>query len=90
MIVENIVNALFSLLQTLFSFINLPAMPEIISNAFQTFLNIAEYGSSIMNFALPGSVIRPAFSVFAVIFAVDHGYPVIMWVLRKIPMLGIE
>lgn len=44
----------------------------------------------ILNFFVPFDVIRPAIDVFLAVWAVEHGYQLVLWVLRKVPILGIK
>lgn len=43
-----------------------------------------------MNFFVPFDVIRPAIDVFLAVWAVEHAYQLVLWVLRKVPLLGIK
>lgn len=90
MLIENVVNAFWSLLTTLLNWIQIPQLPESISGAFDQFFSILNSATSFAGFVLPGSILTPVLVVFLVLYALDHGYPVVMWVLRKIPFVGIE
>ena len=39
---------------------------------------------------VPFDVIRPAIDVFLAVWAVEHAYQLVLWVLRKVPILGIK
>lgn len=41
-------------------------------------------------FLRPFDVIRPAIDVFLAVWAVEHAYQLVLWVLRKVPILGIK
>lgn len=47
-------------------------------------------GTGILNFFIPFEVIRPAIDVFLAVWAVEHVYQLVLWVLRKVPLLGIK
>lgn len=47
-------------------------------------------GTGILNFFVPFDVIRPAIDVFLAVWAVEHVYQLVLWVLRKVPILGIK
>lgn len=47
-------------------------------------------GTGILNFFVPFDVIRPAIDVFLAVWAVEHAYQLVLWVLRKVPLLGIK
>lgn len=41
-------------------------------------------------FFVPQVVVQGALDLVILVWTVVHGYKLVMWVLRKIPMLGIE
>jgi hypothetical protein len=47
-------------------------------------------GTGILNFFVPFDVIRPAIDVFLAVWAVEHAYQLVLWVLRKVPIIGIK
>ena len=49
-----------------------------------------QVGTGILNFFVPFDVIRPAIDVFLAVWAVEHAYQLVLWVLRKVPLLGIK
>lgn len=78
------------ILSPIINLINFPAVPpELVQIVDQVFVHLKS-GMSIINFFCPLSVIKPALVVFLAIFAAYHVYLIVMFVLRKIPFLGIE
>lgn len=47
-------------------------------------------GTGILNFFIPFDLIRPAIDVFLAVWAIEHAYQLVLWVLRKVPILGIK
>lgn len=56
----------------------------------EQFKYVVQAGTGILNFFVPFDVIRPAIDVFLAVWAVEHAYQLVLWVLRKVPILGIK
>lgn len=89
-----IINVLLDLIYGVFSLltapIDIPGMPEEVSQVIGTMLEYVSMGISFMgNFVnMPYLLV-----LFGIIVAVDVGmllYKLVMWVIRKIPMLGVS
>ena len=89
MIIEGLLNAIYNLLNGILSSLNIPGMPPEMETAFSEFFVYLGYAKNLIGLVLPINL-TPYFVVFFAIFGFEHLYPVIMWILRKIPMLGIE
>lgn len=91
MIIESLLNAIFSLFDTVFSVINIPSMPDGMPEQITNFLaDLLSYASSLISLFIPWSQVRVFFPILIVILASEEIYKLVMWVLRKIPMLGIS
>lgn len=90
MIIELIKKLLTFVTDTIFSVIDLPAVPPGLVNAVNTMFGYMRQGMGIINFFCPLEAISPAIDLFIAVWAIIHVYDIVMWVLRKIPMLGIE
>lgn len=90
MIVESLIDALCSLLLSLFSVINIPEMPESVTGAVGTAVEYLATGYGILDNFIEMSVVGPLITAFLVIDAVYHVYIFVMWIVRKIPFLGIK
>lgn len=91
MIIESLLNAIFSVFDSMLSGINIPGLPDgmyeqIVSFFSETF----ERASCLIGLILPWSYVRTFFPILIVILASEEIYKLVMWVLRKIPMLGIS
>ena len=90
MIVEALMQVVYTLFSLLTIAINIPSLPD----------GMEEFLQWTMYYAGTGGQIFAAYtdfgylvSLFVVVLAVDSGlliYKFIMWVIKKIPMLGIE
>ena len=77
------------------SFLNfldvLPAMPDSVVSALDLFFtNIFEYGWTGACFFLPMDYVLVLFPLVLIVSNFEHVYHLVMWVLRKIPFVGIE
>lgn len=90
MIVEALMNLLLSVFRLLTSPINIPSMPEAVSGYLTDFLGYIQTGLQILAVFTP---LEYLLVLFGIIIAIDVGlavYHFVMWVLKKIPMLGIS
>ena len=90
MIVESLIDALCSLLLSLFSVINIPEMPESVTSAVATATEYLATGYGILDNFVEMSVVGPLITAFLVIDVAYHVYIFVMWIVRKIPFLGIK
>lgn len=90
MIVETIIDALVSLLLKALSVINIPDMPESISGAVTSMSEYLATGYGILDNFLDMSVVSALLIAFLVIDGAYHVYLFVMWILRKIPMIGVS
>lgn len=90
MIVNLIKKLLTFVTDTIFSVIDFPVVPDGLVNAVDTLFMYMEQGMGIVNFFCPLDAISPAIDLFVAVWAIINVYDIVMWVLRKIPMLGIE
>ena len=83
MIVESLLNAIYTVLNAVFSVINIPGMPDGMSDTLG-------YAGSLVSLFVPWSQVKVFFPILIVILASEEIYKLVMWVLKKIPMLGIS
>jgi len=89
-IIETILNAFKTLLKTLFSWINIPSAGEEFNNAMAYFSDMLEVGKSLIDLFIPWNLVRFGLPLLIVVVNFEHIYHFVMWILKKIPMLGIE
>lgn len=91
MIIDLLLQVGFWLFDLLLSFLDkLPQIPESFNNVVSMLVDFVEGGICVINCFLDLKFIRVAIPIWLVIASVDKIYHLIMWVLRKIPFLGIE
>ena len=86
----NLLKKLFNLiLSPLISMIDLPLIPEeLVMIVDQTF-EYMRAGVGFFNLVCPLELIQPAINIFLGVYIFEHGYYIVMWIVKKIPMLGI-
>lgn len=90
MIIKALLDLLYSVFSVLTLPISIPAMPDGIIEFIATSLDYIGVGISIIANYCDISFLL---TLFGIVIAVDVGillYKVVMWVLKKIPMLGME
>lgn len=90
MIIELLLDMLYGIFSLLTTPINIPQLPETVHTYLTQFFDYLEMGAGILaNY----SHFSYLMTLFGIIIAVDIGiklYHFVMWILRKIPMLGIS
>lgn len=82
-------NLVKNLLGLLFSPIHIPVIPDELNESINSFFGYLDNAAGLIGLFFPIDM-TPFFVIFFGIFALSHAYPLVMWILRKIPMLGIE
>ena len=70
--------------------VDFPIVPAELTTLVNKLFEYIQAGTGILNFFVPFDVIRPAIDVFLAVWAVEHAYQLVLWVLRKVPILGIK
>lgn len=91
MIVSSILDLLKFLITTIFGILpNIPAMPTDLTNGINTFLDIIFDNVGLLGLFVPINVMKIAIPIAIVIINFDHIYKLTLWILKKIPMLGMN
>lgn len=77
-------------LKPLIALFDFPVVPAELTKLVDKLFEYMQVGSGVLNFFVPFNVIRPAIDVFLAVWAVEHAYQLVLWVLRKVPILGIK
>ena len=90
MIIEGILNVLKVLLFTVFGWINLPAVPDNITNGIDSFFDLIFNNLTLLGFFIRPITLSISIPVLLIILNFERIYHLTMWILKKIPMLGIK
>jgi len=90
MILEAILNLLKNLLFIVFGWINLPAFPEGLVNSINSFLDLIFNNLNLLGFFIRPTTLTLSIPILIILLNFEKLYKLTIWVLRKIPMLGIK
>lgn len=93
MIIKSILNALQAVIFTVFGWLDLPNLSDYglnIDAARSTILEILYMTTSVIDMLLPWSIVKVCLPIVIAVSNADKIYKFIMWIVRKIPMLGIK
>ena len=86
MIIEGLCVVIRELVQFLFSWVNLPAMPESARTALDTYFGYIFDNLDFLNFFVNVSTLKSIAIVAVSLFIFVRVYKVIMWIINKIPL----
>lgn len=90
MIIESILNLFSSALKLIFGWINLPDVPPEIADVINQLFGYMRSGIGLVFLFVPMPLVRILLPLVVVVVNFDKVYKLVMFVLRKIPFLGIE
>lgn len=90
MILEAILNLFKGLLFICFSWINVPDFPTELTNNIDAFLDLIFNNLTLLGFFVRPITLQIAIPILIILLNFENLYKLTMWILRKIPMLGIK
>lgn len=90
MIIEALLTLVFTVLKFAFGWINLPAFPNELSVNIDTFLSYIFNNLTILGFFIRPLTLTLFIPTLIIVLNFDHIYKFTMWILRKIPFLGVK
>lgn len=90
MIIEGLLNLIKTLLFAAFSWINLPAFPEGLTTSINSFIDLIFDNLTLLGFFIRPATIKLIIPALIILLNFDNIYKLTMWILRKIPFLGIK
>lgn len=90
MIIQAILDLLKGVLFLVFGWINLPDMPSDITNTINSFFDLIFNNLDLLGLIMRPTTIKIAIPVLIIILNFSKLYNLTMWILKKIPMLGIK
>ena len=72
-------------LKPLIALFDFPIVPVELTTLVNKLFEYIQAGTGILNFFVPFDVIRPAIDVFLAVWAVEHAYQLVLWVLHFYP-----
>lgn len=90
MIVKGILELVFTLLQIVFSPISLPKLPDYANKFLDEFINWILSGYDLLCVFVDMKMVISLIPIVIVISNLDKVWSFIMFILRKIPFIGVE
>lgn len=90
MIVKLLFELVIGLLNIVFGWVDFPDMPEAIVNSLITFLDVIKGAMGFVWLIVPRDLVMVGLPVILIVENFDKVYSVIMWILKKIPFLGMK
>lgn len=91
MILENLLNILFSSLEVILSILpDIPSLPDELLSSAYSFIDLIFDNVGLLGLFIPISTIKVVVPLVLVIVNFDKIYKLTMWVLNKIPKLDID
>lgn len=86
MIVEALMTMCTGIIQLIFSWFTLPQFPEAAKTAIDTYLNLIFDNLDFLTFFVNVNTLKTVALVAAALYAFEHIYKIMMWVIHKIPI----
>ena len=90
MIIQGLLNVVKFLINIIFGWIHLPAVPDQIVSIVDRILLYVKSGLGLLWLFVPFELVKAMIPLVIAVVNFDKLYSFAVWVLKKIPMLGIE
>lgn len=90
MIIKGLLSLILSLLEILFGWVSFPHMPAPIVTAVDTLMGAIADAVGFIWLIVPRELVIVGIPIILVLENFDKLYSVIMWILKKIPFLGLQ
>lgn len=90
MIISGLLDLIYNLVTTVLSVINLPDIPEAGKGYITQFQEIISDGINLLGTYIDFSYIKVLLTIFITIILAEELYHLVMWIIKKIPLLNIK
>lgn len=90
MIIEALLNLIKLLLNVVFGWISLPPFPSELTSSVNTFVSLIFDNLSLLGFFVRPLTLMVSIPVLIILLNFEQVYKLVMWIVRKIPFLGIK
>lgn len=88
--INYILYPIINLLITFVDNLNIPAIPENTLENVYDFLDLIFSYTSFLNVLFSVDAIKILFPILITVISIKYSYMVLMWVVRKVPFIGIR
>ena len=89
-ILNLLLNGLYFIIDFLFGWINIPQVPESITNSINSFLNLIFDNLSLLGFFIRPTTLKILVPLIIIVINFKYIYKFIMWFLKKLPFINIK
>lgn len=90
MIIEALLNLIKGLLNVVFGWISLPPFPEQLTSSIDTFLSLIFDNLNLLGFFIRPITLTVCIPVLIILLNFEQVYKLVMWIVKKIPFLGVK
>lgn len=90
MIVESVINLLVSMIEAVFSWIELPPLPAEVQSVIDELIGYLEGSIGLLSMFIDFDMLKILLPVVVIVVNFEHVWDLVMFVLRKIPFIGIK
>lgn len=90
MLISLLLDVIYKIISTVLSVINLPDIPDAAVSYLNSFKELLVEGVHLLGAYIDLSYIKTLLIIFVTIVLAEELYHLVMWIIKKIPMLGIE
>lgn len=90
MILQWFAEMFYNIITILFKNVYIPGLPDSIADIGDYINMIVTNGAGIVAFFISPVLLKSLFTVIIAVMSFEEFYPFIMWLLKKIPMVGIK
>lgn len=90
MILKMLLSLVLSLLKFCFSWVSFPDMPTVVTDSIGMVMDCMESAMGFVWLIVPQKLVIAVIPVILVVENFDLIYSIMMWILKKIPFLGLK
>lgn len=90
MIIKLLFEFIIGFLELIFGWVSFPPMPEIVTSSVDVLFQAIESAMGFVWLIVPKPIVVAVLPVILVVENFDKVYSIVMWILKKIPFLGMK
>lgn len=90
MLIDFLIDMVFGLVNMIMGVFNIPALPPELMTVVDSLVQYIQMGIAILSNYCHMSYLLTLFGIVVAVDVAILGYRFVMWILRKVPMLGIS